>query len=200
MQKKIKPLFIGLYDAKLLGIRYLSSTLQSHSYETNLIFLKSFNSYNVDEPTAVEYELLYNKISELNPGYIGISIMCSFYLNVAKKIADDLHNKFPAIKILLGGAYPTLFPEECLNFADVVFRGESEDAIVEFTDALENGRPYDGIENIAFKVKDIILNPMRPLIQDLDRLPHPDFGGDNIYYINNDKVLHCDPEVQSFSY
>ena len=198
---KTIPLFIGLYDAKLLGIRYLSSTLKSKGFDTNLIFMKSFNSYSVDEPTQTEYGLLYEKVTELSPGYVGISVMCSFYLSIAKKIASELREK-SGVKIILGGAYPTLFPKECLEFADAVFMGESEDAIVEFTRAIENGEPFDDIENVALRTTDgeIKINQMRPLIQDLDRLPHPDFGGDNIYYINNDKIIRSDPEAQSFSY
>lgn len=201
MSKRINPLFIGLYDSKLLGIRYLSSALRARGYEPSLIFLKTFNSYHVDEPTPAEYELLYQQIRALSPGYIGISIMCSFYLSVAQKIVADLRN-ITDVKIILGGAYPTLFPEECLNFGDVVFRGESEDAIADFTDALENGLPYDHFDNLATRLPDgaFKINPLRPLIQDLDRLPPPEFGGDAIYYINNGTLTHQDPEALSFSY
>ena len=199
-KKKIRPLFIGLYDTNLLGIRYLSSTLQSHGYSPNLIFLKTFNSYNVDEPTTTEYDLLYKKIAELKPDYIGISIMCSFYLNVVKNITTKIR-EFTQAPILIGGAYATLFPEECLKLADVVFRGESEETIVEFTDALDQNQPYSHIDGIATNTPDgPRLNPIRPLIQNLDRLPHPDFGGENMYYVNNDRITHGDPEAASHRY
>ncbi|MCL2527793.1 MAG: B12-binding domain-containing radical SAM protein [Defluviitaleaceae bacterium] len=199
-EKTLRPLFIGLYDTNLLGIRYLSSTLKSHGYTSNLIFLKTFNSYNVDEPTPTEYELLYKTIKELNPSYIGISIMCSFYLNVVQNLVDKIR-EITQVPILIGGAYATLFPEECLKLADVVFRGESEETIVEFTDALHLGQQYSHIDGIATNTQSgPKLNPIRPLIQDLDRLPHPDFGGENMYYINNDKVLRGDPEASSHRY
>jgi len=198
--KNLHPLFIGLYDTNLLGIRYLSSTLKNHGYEPSLIFLKSFNSYNVDEPTPTEYELLYKTIAELKPGYIGLSIMCSFYLNVVENIVKKIR-EISGVPILIGGAYATLFPEECLKLADVVFRGESEETIIEFTNALRDGKPYDHIEGICINTPDgPQLNPIRPLIKDLDRLPHPDFGGKNMYYINNDKIIHGDPEVASHRY
>jgi len=199
-KKNLRPLFIGLYDTNLLGIRYLSSTLKSHGYSPNLIFLKSFNSYNVDEPTATEYELLFKAIKEHNPGYIGLSIMCSFYLNVVQIIVDRIR-EFTSVPILIGGAYATLFPEECLKFADVVFRGESEESIIEFSDALEYEQPYEYIDGLAITTPlGAQINPIRPLIQDLDRLPHPDFGGDNMAYIDNDKILHGDPEASSHRY
>ena len=198
--KKIRPLFIGLYDSNLLGIRYLSSTLISHGYDTNLIFLKTFNSYSVDEPTPGEYGLLYKKISELDPGYVGISIMSSFHLDVVRNIVGKVRTITKA-PILIGGAYATLFPEECIKMADVVFRGESEEAIVEFTNALEEGQPYDHIDGITTSTPDgPRINPLRPLIQDLDRLPPPDFGGQNMYYINNDRITHGDPQAASHRY
>ena len=201
MDKPFRPLFIGLYDAKLLGIRYLSSTLKAHGYDPQLIFLKNFNSHKAEEPTAAEYELLINKVLELNPAYIGISIMCSFYLPVAKHIALELKKRANNL-IILGGVYPTLFPKECLEFADVVFMGEAEGAIVDFTRAFEAGLPYDDIDNLAIKLQggEKLVNPVRPYLQDLDTLPHPDFGGGNIYYINNDKLTNTDPEAHSFSY
>ena len=198
--KNTRPLFIGLYDANLLGIRYLSSNLKSYGYETNLVFLKSFNSYNVDEPTDTEYNLLYDTIVDLKPSYIGISVMCSFYLSVVKNIVEKIRDLTQA-PILIGGAYATLFPEECLKLGDVVFRGECEDAIIEFTDAIEAHKPYDHMHSITTQTPDgPKINPLRPLIQDLDRLPHPDFGGKNMYYINNNTLHHGDPQTARHSY
>ena len=198
--KKTKPLFIGLYDANLLGIRYLSSTLKNHGYDPHLIFLKTFNSYSVDEPTETEYELLYQTIKEINPSYIGISIMSSFYLTVVKRIVNDLQ-KISDTKIILGGAYATLFPEKCLEIADIVCHGEGEDAIIEFTEALETGEPFDHLDNLGTKLPDgIRINDIRPLEANLNKLPPPDFGGDNMYYINSDRILKGDPQAHSHSY
>ncbi|MCL2187669.1 MAG: B12-binding domain-containing radical SAM protein [Defluviitaleaceae bacterium] len=200
MAKNTKPLFIGLYDAKLLGIRYLSSTLRAQGYDTALVFLKTFNSYSVDEPTEAEYALLYEAIEKINPTYIGISVMCSFYLSVVKRIAADIRKRTGA-KIILGGAYATLFPAECLAFADVVFRGESEEAIVDFTDALENGQPYAHLESLAVNTPDgAQINPLRAPIADINKLTAPDYGGNHMYYINNDRMFYGDPAVTGHSY
>jgi len=200
ISKKTKPLFIGLYDSNLLGVRYLSSTLQSQGYDTKLIFLKTFNSYSVDEPTTTEYELLYKTISDLKPSYIGISIMSSFYLSVAIRIAKDTKEKF-GLPIICGGAYATLFPEKCLKFADVVCRGEAEAAIIDFTNALEAGEAYDHFENLATTIENSVkINEIRQLETDLDQIPRPDFGGDNMYYINNDRITKGDPQLNSHSY
>ena len=199
--KKTRPLFIGLYDTNLLGIRYLSSTLKSHGYDSQLIFLKTFNSYSVNEPTETEYELLYKTVKEINPSYIGISIMCSFYVSVAKRIVTDLKQMTDA-KIIIGGAYATLFPEKCLEIAEIICRGEAEDTIVEFTNAIETGQPFCHIANIGTKSPDgtNVINEIRPLETNLNKLPPPDFGGENMYYINNDRIVKGDPQARSHSY
>ena len=194
MSKKTKPLFLGLYDTNLLGIRYLSSTLKASGYDPHLIFLKSFNSYSVDEPTEHEYDLLYKTIQEINPTYIGISVMSSFYLSAAKRIALSLKDKYP---VIVGGAYATLFPEKCLEFADIICRGEGEDVILDFTNAIENGEPYDNIANIGTKKS---INEIRILETDLNKLPAPYFGEKNMYYINNNQIINYDPQEKSHSY
>jgi len=198
--KNTRPLFIGFYDAKLLGIRYLSAALKTQGYHTNLIFMKNFNSYNVDEPTETEYKLLIDKIIDLKPSFIGLSVMCSFYLSVIERVCDDIR-KVTDVPIILGGAYGTLFPVESLDFADVVFRGESEEAIIEFADAIEHGTSYEHIQNIAYMSKDgAVVNEIRPLIENITHLAHPDFGGDHMFFINSDKIGQGDPGVNAHSY
>ena len=196
---KTRPLFIGLYDPKLMGIRYLSSVLKQNGYDTSMVFLKAFTSHNTQEPTEAEYALLYDTVEKCRPTYVGISIMCSFYLDVAKKIAAEIKRR--GMPVTVGGAYATLFPEACLEFADVVFRGDSEEAILDFTNVLENGGDYSSVSNLCSRKEGTcLLNDMRALYEELDNIPFPDFGGTNKYYINNNSLSHGDPEAGSFSY
>ena len=198
--KKTKPLFVGLYDTNILGIRYLSSTLKREGYAPHLIFLKNFNSYSVDEPTETEYQLFYDTVKKINPTYIGISIMSSFYLSVAKKIAKDLKAML-GVKIICGGAYTTLFPEKALEIGDIICRGEAEEAIVEFTNAIENGQDYSNFLNLGtMENGQPKINEIRNLDTNLNALPTPDFGGNNMHYINGDKLHTGDPQAVSHSY
>ena len=195
-----KVLLIGLYDSKLLGIRYLSSSLLVAGHHTDIAFLKTFNSHNTKEPTEVEYELLYSLIERLAPDVIGISVMCSFYLDIVRKITIDIKSRFK-VPMLWGGAVVTLFPEKSLEYADIVFRGEGEDAVCELVNALDKGESYASIENIGYKDGDnAIVNPIRMLRQDLDALPFPDLGDGNKFYINNDTLNEFDPELRGYSY
>jgi len=84
--------------------------------------------------------------------------------------------------IIFGGPHPTFFPEIIDNpSVDIICIGEGELAITELADRLDAKEDFYDIENLWVKDTDgeIIKNPVRPLIQDLDGLRFPDR---NIYY------------------
>jgi len=81
------------------------------------------------------------------------------------------------IPVVMGGPHCTFLPEESLEYADYVVRGEGEEAIVELVQHLESGIPLDDIPGLSFrKGSGVVHNPDRPLVQDLDSAPIPDFS------------------------
>lgn len=80
------------------------------------------------------------------------------------------------IPIMMGGPHSTFLPEESLQYADYVVRGEGEETVVELIEHLESGKSLSDIKGLSYREGDLILhNPARPLIQDLDSAPLPDF-------------------------
>jgi len=79
---------------------------------------------------------------------------------------------------VFGGIHAILDPESVIRepFADVVCVGEGEEALSEWTAAVEAGCEPGGIANLWFRRGDgaVEKNPLRPLIQDLDALPLDD--------------------------
>jgi len=94
----------------------------------------------------------------------------------AYQIADRFMSK--GIPVVMGGAHPTFMPDESLLHADYVVRGEGEETIVELIERLESGLPLNAIKGLSFRTKenDIIHNPGRELINDLNDSPVPDFS------------------------
>ena len=83
------------------------------------------------------------------------------------------------IPVIMGGAHPTFLPDEALEYADFIIRGEGEHALVELLAYLENGTPaLTGIKGLSYRNKDSrnVHNPSPEFIQDLDSLPEPDFS------------------------
>ncbi len=96
--------------------------------------------------------------------------------NRAFQIADKFRKQ--GVPVAVGGPHSTFLPDESLDHADYVIRGEGEETLVELLDHLNSNRPFDSIKGLSYKSDDneIIHNPDRPLIQDLNDSPIPDFS------------------------
>ena len=197
-----KIALIGLYNYKVLGVRYLASALRQKGFDCPLIFFKNFESGNMKKPSEREYELLLNLLRELKPNAIGLSVMSTLYLEAPRELTRRLRDAFgPEVPIIWGGVYPTLFPAESLDYADLVLRGESEDALVELVEHLNEGAIPDALPNLAYRKQDqTVVNEVRRLEEDLDRLSFPLLGDRQIYYINYDKLMPGDPQVKNHTY
>lgn len=194
-------LLIGFYNEKALGVKYIARELEKEGYEPHILYFKRFNSNTPEIATEHELGLLEGLIKDINPSYIGLSIMSSLYLESVYMVNNRIKEKFN-IPIIWGGVYPTLFPKESLDYCDYVIRGEGEKSIVNFIKSIESKEDISQIENVAFLDKDnkLIVNDLRPLVQDLDMLGYPEIGGVNNYLIDKDTLTTGDPQLKSLTY
>jgi len=108
-------------------------------------------------------------LNVLHPDLVGITMSATDHnegLRLAKIAKDN------GITTVFGGYHPTAVPDELLSHPqiDIVVRGEGELTMKEL---VQNGSP-EGILGISYKRgKQIIHNPDRPFIEDLDSLPFP---------------------------
>jgi radical SAM superfamily enzyme YgiQ (UPF0313 family) len=93
-------------------------------------------------------------------------------INPALAIAAQVKQEWPQSTVVLGGVHPTVLPEEVLSHPDVdlVVRGEGEETIKE----IASGQPAHTITGVSFRDNgEIVHNPDRALIPDIDTLPMP---------------------------
>jgi radical SAM superfamily enzyme YgiQ (UPF0313 family) len=77
---------------------------------------------------------------------------------------------------VLGGTHVSFLPEEGLEHADFVVRGEGEFAFQELIDAIQVGGGFEKIQNLSYLVDGrLVNNPERPKIANLDVNPIPDY-------------------------
>ncbi len=201
-----KPLLlIAFYNKKALGVRYLERSLVKSGYNVYILFLKNFNSKRPDPVTTEDLLLLEKLVARLKPGLIGLSVMSTLYLESVVSVNSFLRKTFN-IPIVWGGVYASMFPEECLAHADFVLRGECEEAVVDLASAVLSNKDYRGIKNLAYKepLYDTegkpVINELRPLCEDLDKLGYPIFGLKNKFYIDDGRIGFGDPMNDSVSY
>ena len=142
-----------------LGSVMLGTVLQNLGHDVRVY---------VEEIQKVDKEELYSA------DLVGISTITSTAPR-AYGMADEIRER--GIPVVMGGAHPTFLPDEALEHADFVVRGEGEDAVVELIDALDGQRPLNEVAGLSFREGGkIIHNPPREFCPDLDAHPSPDLS------------------------
>ncbi len=142
----------------------------------------------VSFPTPVtdkERQLLVDKVAEIGPALVGFSLYSS-HVPLARELSGMIRDRLPEVPIAWGGVHPAVVPEDCFPDTDIVCTGEGEYPIEEF---LENPSRRD-IKGLWFydrKQGEVIRNPMRHLIEDLDSLPYTQWGVRE-YLLENDTI------------
>jgi len=174
------------------GIRILSACLQKAGHQVKLLFMPPPESLDqsVKFQSTFSAELLDNlKSFCTDSDLIGISLM-SNQLIPAINITEYLKSKKISAPVVWGGIQPTIEPEMCLEYADIVCIGEGEEALVELADNLNNGNSYHEIRNIWVKSQNkIFQNPLRHLVKELDTIPLPDYSCKNHFISEENRIV-----------
>lgn len=154
---------ISSSEKLILGLAYISAVLKEEGHSVELY------------DTTWEFSRKDLLRSAKNKDLIGFSVL-SLERNRAYEISKIVKENYD-IPILWGGVHATVDPEDSFdtNCVDYLCIGEGEDAIKEFVQKIEAGQDITSIQNIWSKQDGHIQkNEIRPLIQDLDKLPFPD--------------------------
>lgn len=165
---------------EMLGPMYLSSAVKKAGHEMEAICLP--------DPRWLA------KIREYKPDVITWSLMTGNHTQIFG-VNKLLKSKFDFFSIM-GGPHVTFVPD-CVKQPeiDALCIGEGEYAIVELLDALERGDDWREIKNLAYAGEDgeVVKNPLRPLVKDLDALGFPDrsllYDAQPLYRDNPRKVV-----------
>lgn len=154
---------IGITKGLNAGLGYLASSLMKEGHLVKVIDLNN-NSNNIKKRI--------NNIK--NYDIIGLSVK-SFTTQSTYEISKLLGEK----KLICGGPHITLdgynFLQENHNF-NIGVIGEGEQTFVELANGIENNMSLQDIKGILYKDKnEIIVNPRREFISNLDSFPYPNY-------------------------
>jgi len=177
------------------NIRILSSCLRQRGHQVTLIFLPS-TTKSEKSPVMYSESVLSELVSMCaDNGLIGFSLVTNQFRQ-ASYVTKYLKKNLNAIPVVWGGIHPTVEPEVCLEIADIVCVGEGEEAIVELVERMEQKLPYHNVQNLYFKSQGkIIRNSLRPLIQDLDKVPLPDYSFTDHFLARRNHIVKLTPEL-----
>ncbi len=188
-QQDVAECKIAPADISAIGLRYLSSYLKKQGHEVKILFLTK--PYKQLEKKS-ELKLIDSLIQNLNPDLVGMGLMSNHFFR-AKQLTEFLKEKFYDLPVIWGGIHPTIRPEECLDYADLVCVGEGEIAMAnlvnEWPNLLKIKEKEQFIPGIWHKKEGKkIANGIAPLIEDINNLPYPDYDFENHYIIHQGKM------------
>lgn len=173
----MKVLFYQYGNEDWLSIGYLSAVLKRAGHETDLLLEPPLDLY-VKIPLISKQTLiksLLRKAERFRPSLLAVSSTTDAFPHAREMIR--LVKDRMKIPVVIGGIQATVLPEYVLRNteADYVCLGEGEGALKDLVDALQNGGDPRDIPNLWLKSgSEIVRNPVRHLIDDLDSLPFPD--------------------------
>jgi radical SAM superfamily enzyme YgiQ (UPF0313 family) len=146
-----------------LGLLYIAAVLEKNDFEVRIF---DFNPHDDrDVPALISF----------NPDVLGMTILTD-YLPRAKHISRIIKEKLPNSIFFIGGVHVAALPKESLNElgADFAVIGEGENTMLDICTKISRGEDINDLPGVVWK-KDgvIIVNPPKPLIENLDELPFP---------------------------
>lgn len=154
-----------------IGIAYCASAIIEKGHVASVLDL--VNIRESPEPVL----RIKKAVESFLPDVIGISVT-NMSFNNSRSYARDIKTYFKGA-IVLGGPEVSAIAGrslELIDSADMAIVGEGEIVLVELLDAMEKKYPLKYVKGLVWRDgKDIIVNPSREFIRDLDKIQFPDY-------------------------
>jgi anaerobic magnesium-protoporphyrin IX monomethyl ester cyclase len=150
------------------ALLFLGTVLRQEGVEVEILDLLSCR-YSLEKIEA--------RLARFQPDIIGATCV-TLNFPIAVKTLQHCKAIAPHAITLMGGPHVTFTAEETMRRfpeVDIIVRGEGEETLKELVFALDRGNKLEKVKGLTFRREGTIFQTEdRPLIQELDLLPHPD--------------------------
>ncbi len=119
---------------------------------------------------------MLREIDREKPDVLGAFVIAMFWERT-RTLFQDIRKRHPKMFLLAGGHGPSAFGRKALESLpelDAAVISEAEYTVRDIVNRLDAGETLAGVEGCIIRVgNDIVENPSRPFIEDLDELPFP---------------------------
>ncbi len=152
-----------------LGLAYIAAVLEQEGFDVQVLDAVADN---------LSFNAIIKRVKEIQPDVVGAGGQTPVSVNSLKifsRIKEEVNDN---ITTLAGGPHFTFTAEESLINCpelDIVVRGEGEYTTLEVCQRLDSNEALDNVAGITYRSPDneIIVNPDREQIKDIDELPFP---------------------------
>lgn len=168
----MKILLVSFFNTEAYGLRILHSILTKQGYDVSMLFINEDNE-----------KLISTALHRINPRILGISLVSQNFA-LYKKLYNTIRGA-GTYRIVLGGWQPSLNPECCKDYCDIICQGEGEQSIIDIAKDVKD----DELKRIYFN----------NLLKNID---YPLFPFDSIqsYVIENGELKHEEPYFRNNRY
>ena len=150
-----------------LGVLYLASVLEKEGIPVKVV---------PADVLGLSWEAIEEEIAAYKPDVIGVTTLTENRFQ-SFELVKRAKGVLPEALVCIGGPHGTNSADDCLRHIpelDLVVRGEGEETILELMACLAHKGDLERIRGISYRKDGQILhNPNRPLIRNLDRIPMP---------------------------
>lgn len=154
------------YKTVHLGLAYLAAYAKEHHDDLD------FQVLDTRVATSGETRKFFATRFDL----VGITVFSPVYYEVIS-IFNKLKKIDPKLPVCLGGPYVTTLMDDVFikTPAEFAVYGEGEITFSELISHMKGTKPIEEIEGLMFRSKqgEVVTNPPRPYIQDLNQIPFP---------------------------
>lgn len=156
---------MGIYPP--LGLCHMAAVARKAGHEVKIL-----DAAALDIPRA----RLVEEIAAWRPDLAGFSLW-TYSFRADMKLLGEIRAALPGVKFIVGGPHLDLYAPETMEahpLLDFAVIGEGEATFGELLGALEKGGDVTSVQGLAFRKDGVpVINPLRPMIKDLDSLPYP---------------------------
>jgi len=163
---------MGQYISPPFGILALAAYLEDHNPNIDIEVLDC-------QAGDLDWDGLERRIEAAKPDIVAPSGLGTTNAFTAIRTAELAKKIDPTITTVVGGQHFTALANESLEAypeIDYVVRGEGEQTLLELIDAIEGKKEPRDVAGLSFRHEgEVVHNPERPLICDLNSLPFPGY-------------------------
>lgn len=160
-----------------IGIETLAPIIRQHGHEVRM--------FDTCHP-QMKAEHIAQAVRDDKPDVIALSFLSTTSYPATRGMAQRLKQAAPDTPVIVGGVFATINAREILADSpdiDYVAKGEGEELLPEFLENLESPGKVGSL--VWRSGSEIIENPPRPIIENLDQFPYPDRKSLPIDYIES---------------
>ncbi len=158
---------MGIFPSLALGA--LAALLRREHYPVGVLDLHAENLLVADAE---------GRVRDFDPQVVGLTCKTLGWPAVIQ-VARMVRRAAPKALVVVGGPHMSIYPEETLTWHcfDIAVAGDGEETLLEICDRIEHGgEPWDVPGTVARRPDgEVVHNPPRPWIRDLDRYPFTAF-------------------------